>query len=64
MTSREEYTDKLDTMLQILSNQIENYSTSYVENKNIRRLVCNHNTETNLKKESLSKEINQGFRCT
>ena len=32
-------------MLQILSNQIENYSTSYVESINIRILVCNDNIE-------------------
>ena len=45
-------------MLQILSNQIENYSTSNVESTNIRILVCNDNIETNLKKELLLKEIN------
>ena len=45
-------------MLQILSNQIENYSTSNVENINIRILVCNDNIEKHLKKELLLKEIN------
>ena len=49
-TSLEEYTDKLHNMLQILSNQIENYSTSYVESINIRILVCNDNIETHIKK--------------
>ena len=58
ITSTEEYTDKLHNMLQILSNQIENYSTSNVESTNIRILVCNDNIETNLKKELLLKEIN------
>ena len=58
ITSIEEYTDKLYTMLQILSEQIENYSTSNVENINIRILVCNDNIEKHLKKQLLIKETN------
>ena len=51
--------DKLQNMLQILSEQIENYSTSNVENINIRILVCNDNIEPYFKKrELLLKEIN------
>ena len=51
ITSLEEYTDKLHNMLQILSNQIETYSTSNVESTNIRILVCNDNIETHKKKK-------------
>ena len=58
ITSTEEYTDKLYNMLQILSEQIENYSTLYKECKNIRILVCNDNIKKHLKKELLLKEIN------
>ena len=51
--------DKLQNMLQILSNQIENYSNSNVENINIRILVCNDTIEPYFKKkELLLKEIN------
>ena len=52
ISSTEEYTDKLQNMLQILSNQIKNYNTSYVENTNIRVLVCNDNIEPYLKKNN------------
>ena len=45
-------------MLQILSEQIENYSTSNVESINIRILVCNDTIETHVKKQLLLKEIN------
>ena len=51
ITAIEEYTVKLQKMLQILSNQIENYSTSYVESTNIRILVCKDHIETHIKKK-------------
>ena len=53
ITSLEEYTDKLYTMLQILSEQIENYNTSNVKNTNIRILVCNDTIEKHIKKQLL-----------
>ena len=56
ITSTEQYTDKLYIMLKLLSDQIENYSTP--NEKNIRILVCNDDTEISIKKELLLKEIN------
>ena len=50
ITSTEEYTDKLHNMLKILSEQIENYSSSNVENINIRIIICNDNIEKHIKK--------------
>ena len=51
ITSIEEYTDKLYNMLKILSEQIENYSSSNVENINIRIIICNDNIEKHIKKK-------------
>ena len=53
ITSPEEYTDKLHIMLKLLSDQIENYSTP--NEKNIRILVCNDDTEISIKKRIVIK---------
>ena len=56
ITSTEQYMYKLHNMIKLLSDQIENYSTP--NEKNIRILVCNDDTEISIKKELLLKEIN------
>ena len=53
ITSIEQYTDKLHIMLKLLSDQIENYSNS--NEKNIRILVCNDDTEISIKKRIVIK---------